>query len=129
MITIPDNLLEKIKDILESEPLDIYDSDNETITESNLELVESRYETDFLEESDRYIGSANIFIAASILAYIILGESKIRTLSDEELETSSQYWDFLVEQLKRERFIRDTKLQANERIRVVVDNTQLPKRG
>lgn len=124
MISIPDNLLEKIKDILESEPLDIYDSEAETVTESNLELVESRYETDSLELSDRYIGSANIFIAASILAYISLGEPKIRELSEDELEISGKYWDYVVDLLRNQRFVRDTKLQANERIRVVVDNTQ-----
>lgn len=127
MISIPDNLLEKIKDILTSEPLDIYDSEEETITESNLELVDSRYETDSLSEEDRYIGSGNIFIAATILAYISLKETKIRELTDEELELSNQYWDFVVNKLKAERFIRDTKLQANEQIRVVVDNTRLPQ--
>ncbi len=127
MINIPDSLLEKIKDILTSEPLDIYDSEEETITESNLELVDSRYETDSLSEEDRYIGSGNIFIAATILAYISLKETKIRELTDEELELSNQYWDFVVNKLKAERFIRDTKLQANEQIRVVVDNTRLPQ--
>jgi hypothetical protein len=113
MINIPDSLLEKIKDILTSEPLDIYDSEEETITESNLELVDSRYETDSLSEEDRY--------------YISLNEPKIRELTDDELELSNQYWDFVVNKLKAERFIRDTKLQANEQIRVVVDNTRLPQ--
>jgi hypothetical protein len=123
MINIPDKLLEKIKEILVSEPFDIFNEENETITEGNLELVDSRYDTDSLELEDRYIGSANIFIAASLLTFAMLNEKSIRDLSDEELELSSKYWEFVVDKLKSDRFIRDDSELVKEKIKLVIDNT------
>lgn len=123
MMEVPEKLIDRIKLILESEPFDIYSEDTETISEGNIQLVNSRYEEDSLEEEDRYIGSANIFIAASLLVYAMLNEREIRELSEEEIELSSKYWELVVSKLKSDRFIRDDRELVRDQIRLVIDNT------
>lgn len=116
-------LLDKIKEILESDPLDIYSRDTETINESNFELVESRYE----DEDDRYIGSANIFIAASLACYEYFDATNIDDLTDAQLEEFVSSWTNILNNLKQDRFIRDIVLLSKEKIKIVVDNTKLPE--
>jgi hypothetical protein len=116
-------LLEKIKDILESDPLDIYSRETETVNESNFELVLSRYE----DEDDRYIGSANLFIAASLACYDYYDSTNIDDLTEEQLEEFVSSWAEILNYLKQDRFIRDIGLLSKEKIKIVVDNTKLPE--
>lgn len=116
-------LLEKIKDILESDPLDIYSRETETVNESNFELVLSRYE----DEDDRYIGSANLFIAASLACYDYYDSTNIDDLTDNQLEEFVSSWAEILNYLKQDRFIRDIGLLSKEKIKIVVDNTKLPE--
>lgn len=126
MYKISDELLVKIKDLLISQPLDIYSHNSETINEANFELVDSRYEENSLEEEARYIGSANMFIAASLACYVHFNCREIDDLSDEELTEFAQVWSGILEILKEQRYIREIGLLAKEKIKVVVDNTKLP---
>jgi hypothetical protein len=119
-------LVEKVKDLLESEPLDIYCKDTETINETNFELVSSRYEEDLQEQNDRYIGSANLFIAASLACYEYFDCASIDKLTDQQLEEFVSSWSVLLEYLKEQRFIRDIGPLSKEKIKIVVDNTKLP---
>jgi hypothetical protein len=120
-------LLEKIKDLLESDPLDIYSRDTETVNETNFELVDSRYEEDLQEEEDRYIGSANLFIAASLACYEHFDCTSIDNLTDKQLSDFVTVWAELLKYLKEDRFIRDIGLLSKEKIKIVVDNTKLPE--
>ena len=85
-------LLEHIKNILLSEPLDIFSEEDETLSQSSFELVTARQESDFedydeededFEELSRYIGSANLFIAAAIVCDVTSRGKSISTLNDE----------------------------------------------
>jgi hypothetical protein len=116
-------LLEKIKDILESDPLDIYSRETDSVNESNFELVLSRYE----DEDDRYIGSANLFIAASLACYDYYDSTNIDDLTDKQLEEFVSSWAEILNYLKQDRFIRDIGLLSKEKIKIVVDNTKLPE--
>ncbi len=126
MYKISNELLIKIKDLLISQPLDIYSQDSDTINESNFELVDSRYEEDSIEEEARYIGSANMFIAASLACYVYFDCKGIDELSDDELTEFADAWNNILEILKEQRYIREIGLLAKEKIKVVVDNTKLP---
>lgn len=126
MNNISDQLMTKIRDLLVSEPLDIYSRDSDTVNEANFELVDSRYEDDGLEEEDRYIGSANMFIAASLACYVYFDCREIDQIEDEEMIEFASVWAGILESLKKERFIREVGLLSKEKIKVVVDNTKLP---
>ena len=119
-------LIQKIKDILESTPLDIYSESSDTVNEANFELVNSRFETDKLTEEDRYIGSANMFIAASLVCYDYFDFTTIDELTDEQLDEFYLVWKDVIEELKKDRFIREIGLLSKNNIKVVVDNTKLP---
>ena len=119
-------LIQKIKDILESTPLDIYSESSDTVNEANFELVNSRFETDKLTEEDRYIGSANMFIAASLVCYDYFDFTTIDELTEEQLDEFYLVWKDVIEVLKKDRFIREIGLLSKNNIKVVVDNTKLP---
>ena len=119
-------LIQKIKDILESTPLDIYSESSDTVNEANFELVNSRFETDKLTEEDRYIGSANMFIAASLVCYDYFDFTTIDELTEEQLDEFYLVWKDVIEELKKDRFIREIGLLSKNNIKVVVDNTKLP---
>ena len=118
-----EDLLETLRDIIESDPLDIYSSEEDSITECVFELVESRYEEDNNEEEDRYIGSANILIASSLLIYVLSGMKDLDKISEIEEELYYKQWEEILLALQNEKFIRPTKLTTKESIKVVVDNT------
>ncbi len=118
--------MDKIKEILASTPLDIYSEESDTINEANFELVASRFTEDSLSEEDRYIGSANMFIAASLVCYDYFDFARIDDLSEEDLNEFYMVWKDVVEVLKKERFIREIGLLSKNNIKVVVDNTKLP---
>lgn len=113
----------KIKEIISSTPLDIYSEENETVNESNFELVHSRFTKDSLAPEDRYIGSANLFLAASLVCYDYFNCESIDELSDEDLEEFQTVWKGILSELKKERFIREIGLLSRDSIKVVVDNT------
>lgn len=119
-------LIQKIKDILESTPLDIYSDSSDTVNEANFELVNSRFENDKLTEEDRYIGSANMFIAASLVCYDYFDFTTIDELTEEQLDEFYLVWKDVIEELKKDRFIREIGLLSKNNIKVVVDNTKLP---
>ena len=119
-------LIQKIKDILESTPLDIYSESSDTVNEANFELVNSRFETDKLTEEDRYIGSANMFRAASLVCYDYFDFTTIDELTEEQLDEFYLVWKDVIEELKKDRFIREIGLLSKNNIKVVVDNTKLP---
>ena len=119
-------LIQKIKDILESTPLDIYSESSDTVNEANFELVNSRFEKDNLTEEDRYIGSANMFIAASLVCYDYFDFTTIDELTEEQLDEFYLVWKDVIEELKKDRFIREIGLLSKNNIKVVVDNTKLP---
>lgn len=119
-------LIQKIKDILESTPLDIYSESSDTVNEANFELVNSRFEKDKLTEEDRYIGSANMFIAASLVCYDYFDFTTIDELTEEQLDEFYLVWKDVIEELKKDRFIREIGLLSKGNIKVVVDNTKLP---
>jgi hypothetical protein len=118
-------IINKIKEILLSTPLDIYSEENESVTEANYELVSSRFDKDSLSLEDRYIGSANIFIAASLVCYDYFECQTIEELTDQQLNEFYEQWRSILEQLKAERFIRDTKQLIKSNIKMIVDNTKL----
>jgi hypothetical protein len=131
-------LLEHIKNILLSEPLDIFSEEDETLSQSSFELVTARQESDFedydeededFEELSRYIGSANLFIAAAIVCDVTSRGKSISTLNDEELEIFNKKWKSLINQLKEERFIRELQPIAHSKIKLVVNNEGLPNIG
>ena len=131
-------LLEHIKNILLSEPLDIFSEEDETLSQSSFELVTARQESNFedydeededFEELSRYIGSANLFIAAAIVCDVTSRGKSISTLNDEELEIFNKKWKSLINQLKEERFIRELQPIAHSKIKLVVNNEGLPNIG
>jgi hypothetical protein len=135
-------LLEHIKNILLSEPLDIFSEEDETLSQSSFELVTARQKSDFedydyededddedFEELSRYIGSANLFIAAAIVCDVTSNGKSINTLNNEELEIFNKKWKSLINQLKEERFIRELQPIAHSKIKLVVNNEGLPNIG
>ncbi len=118
MEDIPEKVLDKIKEILSSDPLEIYSAEEETVGESNFELVDSRDKND-----SRVIGSANMFIAATVAYYIKIEEETVREFSEEELEDFAAHWNSILDLLKEQRFLREIELLARQKIKVVVDNT------
>lgn len=118
-------LIDKVKEILLSTPLDIYSEAEETVNEANYELVSSRFDKDTLSQADRYIGSANMFIAASLVCYDHFDFSRIDDLTEEQLEEFYTVWKSVISLLKEQRFIREIGLLSKNNIKVVVDNTRL----
>lgn len=134
-------LVSHIKELLLSAPLDIYSEYEETVSQSSYELVEPRtVETniDELEEEDyddleiylsRVIGSANLFIAASLLCDEVTHGKTLSDLSEEDLELFQTHWRSLINQLLGERFMRETQEIAHSKIKLVINNRELPNIG
>lgn len=113
-----DRLINKIKEILLSPPLDILSADEDTITESVFELVSKR------DDGSIYIGSANMFIASSLTCYVSLGYDEIKAVSDEDLNNFATYWNSILVSLQNEKFIRYTKEnRISNMLNIAVDNT------
>lgn len=136
---IQQELIEHIKNILSSDPLDIYNDELESVSHSSFELVEPREldldddeeydEDDDNEESLRRIGSVNVFIAAALVCDEVTQGRPLQKLNDPDSAKFESAWRSLINQLKEERFIRETQLVAHSKIKLVVDNDRLPKFG
>jgi hypothetical protein len=138
-------LLEHIKKLLLSDPLDIYSDEEETVSQSSYELVESReltttvivdaesfeYDLQQSEEADfsRVIGSANLFIAASIVCDEVTHGKALSKLNEEELLLFQETWREVINLLLGERFMRETQQTAHSKIKLVVNNRELPNVG
>lgn len=131
-------LLEHVKKLLLSPPLDIYSEYEETVSQSSYELVEPRslniinelddddYEND---EDSRVIGSANLFIAASIVCDEVTQGKSLSSLSEQDLEIFQEHWRTLINNLVSERFMRETQEVAHSKIQLVINNKELPDIG
>jgi hypothetical protein len=131
-------LLDYVKEVLISEPLDIFSEENETVSQSVFELVEPReYDIEFLTDDDeddeeknlRYIGSGNVFIAASIVCDEATDGQILAFLNESDLDKFNFVWKSLINHLKEERFIREIQPVAHSKIKLVVDNERLPQSG
>jgi hypothetical protein len=134
-------LVSHIKELLLSAPLDIYSEYEETVSQSSYELVEPRtieINIDELEEEDyddieiylsRVIGSANLFIAASLVCDEVTHGKTLSDLSEEDLELFQTHWRSLINQLLGERFMRETQEIAHSKIKLVINNRELPNIG
>lgn len=138
-------LLDHVKKLLLSPPLDIYSEYEETVSQSSYELVEPRtldidveyfdkeyeYEEDEQQEEDlsRIIGSANLFIAASIVCDEVTHGKKLSDLTDQDLNEFQTHWRSLIDQLLGERFMRETQEVAHSKIKLVINNKELPNIG
>lgn len=136
-------LLEHIKKLLLSAPLDIYSECEETVSQSSYELVEPRplnIETDYFsefsgdsedtaEDDSRVIGSANLFIAASIVCNEVTQGKNLSNLSEKDLSVFQEYWKIVLNCLVSERFMRETQEVAHSKIKLVINNKELPDIG
>ncbi len=132
---IDEVLIKHIKELLLSAPLDIFSEEDETVSQSSYELVEPRT-LDILvddeyddEEISRIIGSVNIFIAASIVCDEVTQGKSLSKLNDEDLNKFQDYWRTIIDQLVSERFMRETQEVAHKKIKLIVDNKELPSFG
>lgn len=130
-------LLNHVKELLLSAPLDIYSEYEETVSQSSYELVEPRnievsveeLEDNEYDEESRVIGSANLFIAASIVCDEVTHGKLLSELNDEDLNIFQEHWRSLINQLLGERFMRETQEIAHSKIKLVIDNKELPDIG
>lgn len=140
-------LVEHIKNLLLSDPLDIYSGEEETVSQSSYELVDLRsltaitvpvdYEdNDDEEEEDdikiyltRAIGSANLFIAASIVCDEVTHGKSLSDISEKDLTLFQESWRSIISLLLGERFMRETQETAHSKIKLIVNNSELPSIG
>ena len=140
-------LVEHIKNLLLSDPLDIYSGEEETVSQSSYELVHLRsltaitvpvdYEdNDDEEEEDdikiyltRAIGSANLFIAASIVCDEVTHGKSLSDISEKDLTLFQESWRSIISLLLGERFMRETQETAHSKIKLIVNNSELPSIG
>lgn len=106
-------LISKIKDILLDTPIDIYNPDENTNTQSMYELQQRR-------EGSKYIGSANLFIAASLYCYVTRA-NQFNQMSEEDLEMFSNDWKALLTNFENEGFLKEI---GTSNLKVIVDNTK-----
>jgi hypothetical protein len=135
---INDILLKYIKELLLSPPLDIYSEYEETVSQSSYELVEPRDleitideddEDEYAIECSRVIGSANLFIAASIVCDEVTHGKTLSELTENDLDNFQTGWRTLINQLLGERFMRETQEVAHSKIKLIIDNKELPDIG
>jgi hypothetical protein len=140
---IPELLVDHVKKILLSAPLDIFSEEEETVSQSSYELVEPRiieekdvdseevydYGDDNEYDFSRIIGSANLFIAASIVCDEVTQGKNLSDLSEKDLDNFQTSWRALINQLLGERFMRETQEIAHSKIKLVIDNKELPNIG
>jgi hypothetical protein len=137
---IEQNLVDYVKKILLSDPVDIFYEEQESISHSSFELVDPREVLDDGDEEDkeyeeddedltRYIGSVNLFVAAALVCDEVTHGRALQKLNKADSAKFEPAWRFLINQLKEERFIRETQLVAHSKIKLVVDNDKLPNFG
>ena len=138
-------LLEHIKKLLLSDPLDIYSDEDDTVSQSSYELVSTRtltttttiVDSDYYEELDlddntdlsRGIGSAIFFIAAAIVCDEVTHGKSLSGISEEDLLVFQEAWRNIINILLGERFMRETQETAHSKIKLVVNNSELPNIG
>jgi hypothetical protein len=132
-------LLKHVKELLLSAPLDIYSEYEETVSQSSYELVETRdleitvdeddEDEEYAIECSRVIGSANLFIAASIVCDEVTQGKLLSELNEDDLSIFQEHWRSLINQLLGERFMRETQEIAHSKIKLVIDNKELPDIG
>jgi hypothetical protein len=128
-------LINHIKKILLSAPLDIYSEEEETVSQSSYELVEARHlditEDDYEveEEYSRVIGSVNLFIAASIVCDEVTQGKSLAKLTEEDLDNFNTYWRSIIDLLVGQRFMRETQQVAHGKLKLIVNNNELPNVG
>lgn len=127
-------LIEHVKKLLLSAPLDIYSEIEESVSQSSYELVEPRpleieSDEELEEDISRTIGSANLFIAASIVCDEVTQGKKLSNLSEKDLSDFQEHWRSLIDNLVSERFMRETQEVAHSKIKLVINNTELPDIG
>lgn len=108
-----DEIKTLFKEYLSSDPLDIYRDDGD-LRVSNIELVDERLVNDNLS---RQIGSANLFIASAFLSTI--NHIELPAKSKNDIKKSQLLWEEMVEELKKEGFIREKPSSVRERFTVV----------
>jgi len=135
---IEQKLFEYIKQVIASGPSDIVSEEFESISHSSFELVEPReIDEDEDEEEDdeewedlsRYIGSVNLFIAAALVCDEVTQGRSLQNLNKTDSAKFESAWRSVINQLKDERFIRETQPVAHSKIKLVVDNDKLPNIG
>jgi len=132
---IEQKLFEYIKQVIASGPADIVSEEFESISHSSFELVEPREidedEIDEDEDEDltRYIGSVNLFIAAALVCDEVTQGRSLQKLNKTDSAKFESAWRSVINQLKEERFIRETQPIAHSKIKLVVDNDKLPNIG
>jgi hypothetical protein len=118
------DLVDYIKTLIVSEPIDIYSEEEETVNESNFELVNPRD-----TEEGRYIGSANLFVSAYLVCYEVTNGASLSDLSESNKEKFETAWLGLLELLKAQRFIREKQELVHSKIKLVINNDRLPTIG
>ncbi len=124
-----DLLIEYIRSVLSSNPVDIFSTEEDSVNHSCFELVDPRTfsESEYLDS--RYIGSANMFIVASIICYEVTEGKGLGDIKDEDLDIFQNKMNDITEKLKKERFIREIQPVAHSKIKLVVDNLEPPDLG
>ena len=130
---VSNQLKEYIKNILASKPLDIYSETEDTVSHSAFELLESREDISYIsDENDMFddegndltktIGSANLFVAATLVCAETLNKKYSSELTEEEQILFENEWENFLQSLIDERFMREIKLIAQSKIKLVVNN-------
>jgi hypothetical protein len=130
---ISNKLREYIKEVLSSRPLDIYSEEEETVSHSAYELLTSRKDVSYLKDEDDYfdeegndltktIGSANLFVAATLVCKESTDKYYTSELTDEEKISFDNEWENFLQSLIDERFMREIKLVAQSKIKLIVNN-------
>ena len=104
---------EMLKEILLSDPMDIYNEDLD-IKESNIELVEER---EVSGELSREIGSANLYLATAFL--YTANNIDIPAKDREQVEIMKTVWRDAINLLKQEGFVREKPSSVRESFKLV----------
>lgn len=111
---VPEKLKNHIKKILKDDPLDIYFYSSDSYSTSITELSESRD-----SEYGKIVGSANLIIASALINNE-LTEEGLQT--EDYSDTFMEIWKSFLEDLKQERFLKDSPETARENIYLAVNN-------
>lgn len=112
---ISEKLESKLKEIILTDPYDIYHPDLiESFSHSTLELCSARD-----NEFERAIGSANLYIACEILDFEVQKFYKVERGSTYFYEA----WSKFINHLKTSKFLKDTPETTRQGFKLVVDNS------
>ena len=113
---VSEKLEKKLKEIILTDPYDIYhpDSFSENFSTSSLELCSARD-----NEFEKAIGSANLYIACEILDFEVRKFYKAERGSVHFYEA----WSSFIGYLKESNFVKDTPETTRQKFKLVVDNS------